>query len=104
MKLKVDDKVIILAGKHKGEIGKVLSTNKDKNQVTVEGINGGVKNIKPSFANPRGSKVEFNRPINASNVAIVGPDGKKPARVGYEIDSKGSKKRVYRNAGGKEIK
>ncbi|NLA43807.1 50S ribosomal protein L24, partial [Candidatus Saccharibacteria bacterium] len=39
MKVKVGDKVKILAGKDKGKEGKVTVTLKNKDRVVVEGIN-----------------------------------------------------------------
>ena len=39
MKIKKNDKVIIIAGKDKGKIGKVLHALPDADQLIVEGVN-----------------------------------------------------------------
>ena len=48
MKVKVNDKVKILAGKDKGKEGKVLKTLRKDDKVIVEGINIIKKHIKPN--------------------------------------------------------
>ena len=39
MKLKVGDKVKVIAGSSKGKEGKIIKTLRDENKVIVEGIN-----------------------------------------------------------------
>lgn len=104
-KLQTGDTVIVRAGNHKGKTGKITSVDIKNNRVTVEGINLAKKHQKPTQANPAGGLVEITRPIHVSNVGIVNPkDKNKASRIGYKIDAKGKKARVYRQAGDKEIK
>ena len=56
MKVKVGDKVKVLAGKDKGKEGRVLVTLKKKDRVVVEGINIVKKHLKPGRTN---ETVEF---------------------------------------------
>ena len=58
MKVKVGDKVKVLAGKDKGKEGRVLVTLKKKDRVVVEGINLVKKHLKPGRANENGGIVE----------------------------------------------
>ncbi|HUD10077.1 MAG TPA: 50S ribosomal protein L24 [Candidatus Saccharimonadales bacterium] len=103
MRLKKDDRVMVRAGKYKGQTGKILTTHPRLNKVTVEGINIAKKHVKPNRAHPQGAIVELTRPIDVSKVGIIDPETKRPARIGYKLDGDGGKTRVYKSSG-KEIK
>jgi large subunit ribosomal protein L24 len=103
IRLKKGDTVQVLAGKYKGRTGKIVATHPADNKVTVEGINIVKKHVKPNQAHPQGGIIEMTKPIWVSKVAVVDPETKKPTRVGYKLDDKGVKTRVYK-ASGKEIK
>lgn len=103
IRLKKGDTVVVLSGKYKGKTGKVLATHPRENKVTVEGVNIAKKHQKPNRANPQGGIIEITKPIWVSKVAIYDPNAKKPSRIGYNIDDKGNKTRVFKKSG-KEIK
>lgn len=92
--IKKDDTVQIIAGEHKGAIGRVLSVNRSKNQVVVEGHNRKLKHVRPSQRNPQGGRIEVEQPIHISNVLPVNPKTNKGTRVRFEVDSKGVKRRM----------
>ena len=71
MKVKVGDKVKVLAGKDKGKEGRVLVTLKKKDRVVVEGINVVKKHLKPGRTNETGGILETENPIHVSNVKVV---------------------------------
>lgn len=71
MKVKVGDKVKVLAGKDKGKEGRVLVTLKKKDRVVVEGINIVKKHLKPGKTNETGGILETENPIHVSNVKVV---------------------------------
>ena len=106
MKIKKGDHVVVVAGKDKGLEGRVLAADPERQRVVVEGVNMIKKNTKETHQGPRGSKqggvVTQEAPLHVSNVRIVDPDTKKPARVGYRVDEDGNKIRVTR-PGGKDI-
>ncbi len=102
IRLKKDDKVIVLSGKDKGKTGKVIKTHPKTNMLTVEGINIVKKHIKPSQTNKVGSIKEITKPIFVSKVAIIDPTTKKPSKIGYKINENGKKIRIYKTSG-KEI-
>ena len=52
LKIKSGDVVTIIAGDHKGEQGKVVRVNREKNNAIVEGINMVSKHTKPSAKKP----------------------------------------------------
>jgi large subunit ribosomal protein L24 len=103
IKLKVGDKVIVLAGKYKGRTGKILEVHPRENKVTVEGINVVKKHIKPTRTIRVGSIKEIVKPIWVSKVAIYEPELKKPSRIKITLDDKGTKTRQYAKSS-KEIK
>jgi len=102
IKLKKNDKVIILAGKYKGKTGKVVSTQPKDNTVTVEGINIVKKHIKANTKYPQGTILEITKPLHVGKVAIVDPETKKASRIGFVVKD-GTKTRVYKSSA-KEIK
>lgn len=81
MKVKVGDKVKVLAGKDKGKEGRVLFTLKNKDRVVVEGINIVKKHIKPSRTNETGGILETENPIHVSNVKVIEETTKEAKKV-----------------------
>jgi large subunit ribosomal protein L24 len=69
--VKVGDSVKVIAGTSKGSEGKVLSIDRKKNRVIVEGVNMMKKHVKPSASNPQGGIVETAAGIHMSNVMLV---------------------------------
>lgn len=103
VKIKKNDEVIVIAGKHKGQTGQVVSINRNKDLIIIDKINIVKKHNKPTQNNPDGGITEFEAPIHISNVALKskGKDGK-ATRVGFKINDKGNKQRVDKKTG-KEI-
>ncbi len=106
MKIKKNDHVIVVAGRDKGRTGMVIAAYPDRGKVLVQGVNVVKKNKKVNYQGQRGAKeggiTHEEAPIDVSNVQLVDPDSKQPARVGYQIDEDGNKIRVARPSG-KEI-
>ena len=103
IRIKKGDTVIVRIGKYKGKTGKVVATHPSMNKVTVEGINIVKKHVKPNKTYPQGGIIEMTKPIWVSKVAIVDPSTKKASRIGYKLDDKGVKTRVFKQSD-KEIK
>lgn len=89
-KLKLNDEVIILAGKDKGKTGKLKKINAKKQVVLVDGVNVVKKALKPTQENPTGGIVDIEAPVHVSNVALISPKTKKATRV--KIETRGDKK------------
>ena len=66
-----DDTVEVIAGNHKGSIGRVLQVITSKNQVIVEGVRLIKKHARKSQDQPDGGIVEREGPIHISNVKLV---------------------------------
>ena len=92
MKVKVGDKVRILAGKDRGKEGKVILTLRKKDKVVVEGINIVKKHMKPSQQNETGGILSVEAPIHVSNVKVI--EGKKEeAKTAKKTTTKKSTKK-----------
>ncbi len=103
IRLQKGDNVIVRTGKYKGQTGVITAVHPTENAVTVEGINVVKKHVKPNRQYPQGDIVEITKPIAVSKVAIVEPTSKKPSKIGFKIDAKGVKTRIFKKSG-KEIK
>jgi large subunit ribosomal protein L24 len=106
MKIKKGDHVIVLAGKDKGATGTVIAAYPTRNKVLVQGVNMIKKNKKVTNTGVRGAQeggiTTQEAPIDVSNVALVDPETRRPARVGYKVNEDGKKVRVLRPSG-KEV-
>jgi large subunit ribosomal protein L24 len=106
MKIKKGDHVVVVAGKDKGASGTVIAAYPDRQRVLVQGVNMIKKNKKVTNQGFRGAKeggiTHQEAPIHVSNVQLVDPETKRPARVGYRTNEDGKKVRILRPSG-KEI-
>jgi len=97
-----NDEVVVIAGAHKGERGKVLRVDSRKGLVVVEGVNMVYRHVRPSRRNPQGGRLKKEAPIHISNVLPLDPKTNRGARVRFELqrDASGrviSKRRVTVN-------
>jgi len=86
-------------GGDRGKQGRVIGIIAGKDRVIVEGVNFVTKHSKVGQTQ-RGTKTggieTMEAPIHVSNVALVDPDTKLPARVGFKVetDDRGKTTRV----------
>ncbi len=86
-------------GGDRGKQGRVIGVQAEKNRVIVEGVNFVTKHVKVGQTQ-RGTKTggieTMEAPIHVSNIALVDPETKLPARVGFRIetDDRGKTTRV----------
>jgi large subunit ribosomal protein L24 len=73
--IKKGDTVLVLTGDSKGQKGRVLSVDTEKQRAIVEGINMLSKHTKPSNKNPQGGIIKQEGPIHISNLAVVDSKG-----------------------------
>ena len=69
---KKGEEVKIIAGKYKGQVGKVLTVYPKDNKVIIENINVAKRHQKPNQQNQSGGIVNKEKPIHISNVKVVG--------------------------------
>ncbi|MEY4747624.1 MAG: hypothetical protein RLZZ416_673 [Candidatus Parcubacteria bacterium] len=99
MKLKKGDKVIVIAGKSKGQTSTVVRVLRDENLVVLDAVNLSKKHRKPNAQNRKGQIVDKVMPVHASNVMIADPKTGKPSRIKIVRDDKGGRTRVAVKSG-----
>ncbi|MFP5527662.1 50S ribosomal protein L24 [Peptococcus simiae] len=99
MRLRKGDEVIVISGKDKGKIGKIIKVLPAKDRVIVEGVAVAKRHTKPSQANPQGGIVDKEMPIHVSNVMAYDAKNKKGSRLGYRVDADGKKVRILVSTG-----
>lgn len=98
MNIKKGDNVLVIAGKEKGKVGKVLQTSPKTGKVTVENINMVTKHKKPKSQQDKGGIIKKVAPMEASNVMVVCPNCGKATRISHkEVD--GKKVRICKKCG-----
>lgn len=71
MHIKKGDKVVVLTGKDKGKTGTVIKAMPKENRVVVEGVHVAKVHERSRKGKGKGSIVEKEMPIHASNVRKV---------------------------------
>lgn len=99
MHVKSGDTVIVISGKDKGKIGKIIKAMPKENKVIVEGVNIITRHMKPRGANQPGGRITKEAPIHASKVMYYCNNDKKGVRIGHKILDNGKKVRVCRKCG-----
>lgn len=103
MRIRVDDEVEVIAGNYKGVRGTVQRVVPDDNRIVVSGVNIVKKHQKPKPSGGRsqaqGGIIEFEAPIDASNVMLVDPKSGELTRVGYRHDDDGHRIRYAKKSG-----
>ena len=100
--VKKGDNVKILAGKDKGNTGKITAVSPEKGRVVVENSNIIIKHIKAKNAQKQSSIQKVAGSIDASNVQIICPSCDKPTRVAHaevEVNGKTKWKRICKKCG-----
>ena len=98
-KIKKGDDIIVIGGKDKGKRATVTSIT-STNKVLVQGVNIIKKHQKPNpSTGASGGIVEIAKPIDISNIAIFNFSTKKADRIGFKLDEKNRKKRIFRSTG-----
>jgi large subunit ribosomal protein L24 len=101
--IKKGDTVVVTAGDNKGDQGKILVVNVEKQSAIVEGVNLVSKHTRPNTENPKGGIVKQEAPIHVSNLKLVDSKGK-ASRVGRKLDEKTGKSVRYSKKSGEVIK
>ena len=97
-RIRKGDRVLVIAGKNKGQKGEVLRVAADR--VVVQNINIIKRHTKANpQANQPGGVIEREAPIHISNVMLLNAVTGKGERVGFKVLEDGRKLRVFRSSG-----
>lgn len=94
MHVKKDDVVEVITGDDTGVRGRILSVDRVRGRVVVEGVNRAYRHVRPSRKNPQGGRLHMEQPIHISNVLPVSPKTDRATRVRFTINENGEKSRV----------
>ena len=97
LKLRRGDKVMIISGKDRGEIGFVaaVSPKESKAIILKENVenpeqpiplNRVIKHRKARMQGERSTRIMLPAPIHVSNLMLIDPDTNKPTRVGRRVE------------------
>jgi large subunit ribosomal protein L24 len=101
--IKKGDQVIVNSGEYKGQKGRVLTINREKNRAIVEGVNMVSKHTKPNATSPQGGITRQEAPVHISNLNLVDPSTGEATRAGRRLNNKNKLVR-YAKKSGEEIK
>ena len=82
IKVKKDDNVLVIAGREKGKKGKVISVYPEAQRVLIANVNLRKKTLRQQDQMIDKNFAEREVPIHISNVMVICPHCKKPARIG----------------------
>ena len=95
--IRVDDQVIVIAGRDKGRIGYVVRFVGD-DRVIVGSVNMVKRHVKAQHEGEQSGILEQEGPLHISNIAIYNPDTQKRDKVTL-IEDDGEKVRAFKSTG-----
>ena len=69
--LKINDKVLVIAGSHKGTEAKIVKIDRENHKAMLEGIGLVERRLKRTQYNPKGGKKTVHLGIDLSNLKLV---------------------------------
>ncbi len=84
--VKTGDQVVVIAGKDKGKLGKVIGVSPKEGKVIVEGRNMVKKHVRPRNAQEQGGIVDAPAAMYSCKVQLYCDKCKKPTRVAHKIE------------------
>jgi large subunit ribosomal protein L24 len=103
MRIREGDQVEVVSGNDKGLRGTVQRVYPKQNRVVVSGVKIVKKHQRPRPTGGRtpsqGGIIEFEAPIDISNVMLICPHTGEPTRVGYRRDENGEQIRISKRSG-----
>ena len=106
LNIRKGDQVVVITGKDRGKSGRVVRTWPKNDKVMIEGVNQ-VKRHEPirqasgGRQGMEGGIITKEMPVHISTIALVcnSPDCHGRARIGWQVDADGVKRRVCRKCG-----
>ena len=98
VRIKKEDQVKVIAGRDRGKTGRVISVDRARGKVLVEGVSMIKRHTRPNPSKQiKGGIAERESPIAISNVMVL-TSGGVPSRVGYKVEGSGTAERRVRFA------
>ena len=94
---------MVITGESKGQKGRVLEVDRDKDRALVESVNLVSKHTKPNAKAPQGCIIKKEAPIHISNLMLIDPKSGEKTRIGRRLNENNKLVR-YAKKSGEEIK
>jgi large subunit ribosomal protein L24 len=112
VKIRTGDKVVIIAGKDKGQVGYVAAVSPKEEKVIVLKenaenpeqplpLNAVIKHRKPRQQGEKGARILLPSPLHISNIMVLDPSSDKASRIGRRKE--GDKLVRYAKKSGKTL-
>ena len=98
-RIRKDDQVAVISGKHAGKTGRVVKLFTDRDRVLVEGVNYVKKHERMQQRRggaQEGGIIETEAPVHVSNVMPICPSCGEPTRVGFTLEDEGDRRSKVR--------
>ena len=99
MKLRKGDKVVVIAGKNRGETGVISRVMPKDDLVLLDGLNLVKRHRRPTRAGGKGQIVDKPMPLHVSNVQLLDPKSGKPTRIKVSRNAEGARERIAIKSG-----
>ncbi len=96
--LRKNDRVMVMAGKDRGKVGKILAILPKKYRALVEGANIVKRHTRPGPTS-RGGILEKEASIHLSNLMLICPKCTDPVRIRKKVLDDGNKVRICKKCG-----
>jgi len=98
-RIRKNDMVMVIAGKERGKVGKVLRVFPTEDRAIVERLNMVKRHMKPRGPQNPGGILEKEAPLHLSNIMPMCEKCNAPVRIGARQLDDGSKARFCRRCG-----
>ena len=98
-RLKKGDIVIVISGEDRGKKGKILSIDKKKDYVIVEGAHLAKKHMRPRRQGEQGGIIEKEAPLHISNLKLMCPKCGESTRVQKSVLESNKRMRMCNKCG-----
>lgn len=98
-KIKSNDEVIVITGKDRSKVSKVVKVDRKNGKVVVENVNVVKRHTKPNQQNPDGGIIEKSMPIDISNIMYYCKKCKSGVKLGFKTLKSNKKSRFCKKCG-----
>jgi large subunit ribosomal protein L24 len=81
MKLKKGDKVVVIAGKSKGQTGNIVRAFPKERMLLIDGVNVVKRHRRATRQGGKGQIIDKPMPVHVSNVMLADPKDGTPTRI-----------------------
>ena len=99
MSITKGDTVRVMVGAEKGKEGTVLRVDRKKRRVVIEGVRMLKRHKQARAEGEEGGIIEFEGPVDVSNVMLLDPKSGEPTRIRKKRDKDGTRERISVKSG-----